>query len=111
MSEIHVCSVDALPSGEGLRVEAEPAVAVFHVGDAFYAVADMCTHATASMSEGYVDDDATVECPVHAARFCLKSGRALCLPATEALRTFPIVIRDGEVYVDMGADALSEAAE
>ncbi|MBB3933300.1 3-phenylpropionate/trans-cinnamate dioxygenase ferredoxin subunit [Kaistia hirudinis] len=111
MSQIHVCSIGDLPPGEARRVEAEPAVAVFHVGDAFYAVADLCTHATASMSEGYVDDDATVECPVHAARFCLKTGRALCLPATEALRTFPIVIRDGEVYVDMSADALSEAAE
>ena len=105
MSRIHVCSVDDLPPGEAKRVDGDPAVAVFHVGDDFYAVADLCTHAVASMSEGYVDDDGTVECPIHAARFCLKTGKALCLPATEDLRTFPLAIEDGEIYLEMPGGA------
>lgn len=101
MSRIHVCSVDDLAPGEAKRVDTDPAVAVFHVAGTFYAVADLCTHAVASMSEGYVDDDGTVECPIHAARFCLKTGKALCLPATEDLKTFPLSVEDGEIYLDM----------
>ncbi|MCZ5895987.1 Rieske 2Fe-2S domain-containing protein, partial [Escherichia coli] len=43
-------------------------------GGEFYAINDRCSHGNASMSEGYLDDDATVECPLHAASFCLKTG-------------------------------------
>ncbi|TWH76013.1 3-phenylpropionate/trans-cinnamate dioxygenase ferredoxin subunit [Azomonas agilis] len=106
MARVHVCSVTELPSGESLRVDTQPAVALFHVGEDFYAVADLCTHATASISEGYLDDhDSTVECPIHTARFCLKTGAALCQPATEPLQTFPVVVEDGEIYLDMPEEA------
>jgi 3-phenylpropionate/trans-cinnamate dioxygenase ferredoxin subunit len=57
------------------------------------------------MSDGYVEDDATVECPLHAARFCLKTGAALCQPATDPLRTYPVSISDGLVYIDVEAVA------
>lgn len=101
MARVHVCSVGELPLGEARRVDTKPAIAVFHVEDGFYAVADMCTHATASMSEGYLGDDSTVECPIHTARFCLKTGRALCLPATEPLQTFAITVDEGEIYAEL----------
>lgn len=101
MARVHVCSVADLPPGEGRRVDTTPAIALFNVDDEFYAVADMCTHATASISEGYLDDDCSVECPIHTARFCLKTGAALCLPATEPLQTFAVSVEDGEVYVEV----------
>jgi len=102
MARVHVCSVTELSPGDSLRVKTQPAVALFRVGDEFYAVADLCTHATASISEGYLDDtDSTVECPIHTARFCLKTGAALCQPATEALQTFPVLVEDGELYLEI----------
>lgn len=101
MARIHVCSVSELPAGEGRRVDTTPAVALFRVDDAFYAVADLCTHATASISEGYLEDDCTVECPIHTARFCLKTGAALCQPATEPLQTFPVSVEAGEIFVEV----------
>lgn len=82
-------------------MDTTPAVAVFHVAGEFYAVADLCTHATASMSEGYIEDDGTVECPVHTARFCLRTGRPLCLPATEALQTFAVEVVGDDIYVEV----------
>lgn len=102
MTKIHVCAISELPPGEARRVDTSPAVAVFHVAGEFFAVADLCTHATASMSEGYVEDDATVECPIHSARFCLRSGRALCQPATEPLRTFPVEIENDQIFIRVG---------
>jgi len=100
MTTISVCETHALADGEALKVQApDRLIAVFNVGGEFYALDDRCSHGNASMSEGYVEDDATVECPLHAARFCLKSGAALCQPATEPLRTYPVSIIDDMIHV------------
>lgn len=102
MARIFVCQDDALSDGEAIKVDGpSTAIAVFRVNGELYALNDRCTHGNASMSEGYVEDDGTVECPLHAARFCLKTGAALCQPATEALTTFPVARVDGAVYVDV----------
>jgi nitrite reductase/ring-hydroxylating ferredoxin subunit len=77
-------------------------VALFRVGDQFYATDDICTHAEASLSDGYVDGD-VVECPFHSARFCIRTGKALSLPASEPLKTYPVKIEDGAVCVDITA--------
>ena len=101
MAQILVCKDDALADGEAIKVNgAAEAVAVFRSNGTLYALADRCSHGNASMSEGYVEDDGTVECPLHAARFCLKTGAALCQPATEPLKVFPVAVIDGTIYVD-----------
>ncbi len=56
------------------------------------------------MSEGYLEDDGTVECPLHSARFCLKTGEALCLPATDPIQTFPVIVEDGQLFVEMAGE-------
>lgn len=101
MEKVHVCSTADLPPGEARRVDTSPAIAVFNLDGEFYALADLCTHGNASMSEGYLEDDCTVECPVHTARFCLKTGKALTQPATEALATFATEVDGDELYVLM----------
>ncbi|MBP6345458.1 3-phenylpropionate/cinnamic acid dioxygenase ferredoxin subunit [Neisseriaceae bacterium CLB008] len=98
-----VCAVADLDEGEALKVACQPeAIAVFHSGGKFYAMNDRCSHGNASMSDGYVEDDGTVECPLHAARFCLSSGQALCLPATDPIKTYPVVVENDQVYVELG---------
>lgn len=102
MARILVCEVNALPDGEAVKVEGlNEAVAVFRSNGEVYALSDRCSHGNASMSEGYVEDDGTVECPLHAARFCLKTGAALRQPATEPLRTFRVAVVEGKIYVDV----------
>lgn len=105
MTRFHVCSLSELPSGEAKRVESDPAVAVFNVEGEIFALADQCTHGDASMADGYVEDDCTVECPLHAARFCLRTGKALSQPAYIDLATFPVAVEDGEIYVTVEAAA------
>lgn len=101
MKRILACLAGALPEGKSLRLDTEPVIALFHIGGEYYAINDRCSHGTASMSEGYIDDDATVECPLHAATFCLKTGKALCLPATEPLQTYPVTVAEGAVFIDL----------
>ena len=99
-----VCAVADLDEGEALKVDCQPeAIAVFHSGGRFFAMNDRCSHGNASMSDGYVEDDGTVECPLHAARFCLSSGQALCLPATDPIKIYPVVVENDQVYVELGA--------
>ncbi len=102
MARIAAIDVDAIRDGEAAKVEANGLdIAIFKVNGEFFALNDHCSHGNASMSEGYVEDDFTVECPLHSARFCLKSGEALCQPATDPIAAYPIVIEGGKVYVEL----------
>lgn len=65
----------------------------------FFATADSCTHEKWSLGEDSDLEGAEVVCPLHMARFDLRTGRPLCLPATVALKTFEVEIDDGKVYV------------
>jgi 3-phenylpropionate/trans-cinnamate dioxygenase ferredoxin component len=69
-------------------------VCVARVGDEVFAVADICTHSEASLSEGDISNY-KIECWLHGAEFDLRTGEALTPPAVEALETFE-VRRDGD---------------
>jgi 3-phenylpropionate/trans-cinnamate dioxygenase ferredoxin subunit len=81
-----------------VEVDGTPVVVV-NVGGEVLAVHDVCTHALESLSGGWVDDD-RIECPRHGAAFSLRSGEVLTPPATHALPTFSVEVRDGRVLVD-----------
>ena len=66
---ITACTVEDLPPGESVRVEGDPAIAVFNADGEFYAIDDTCTHQDASLSEGWLEG-CFVECPLHAAGRC-----------------------------------------
>jgi nitrite reductase/ring-hydroxylating ferredoxin subunit len=97
---IQVCPVDALPQGSAIRLAVEPPIAVFHVPSGYFAIDDLCTHGKASLSEGFVEDD-TVECPLHMAQFCLRTGKALSAPATQPVGTHAVSVVDGTICVDV----------
>jgi len=69
-------------------------VCVARIGDEVFAVADICSHAEASLSEGDIKDY-KIECWLHGAEFDLRSGEVLTPPAFEAIETFAVV-RDGD---------------
>jgi len=75
-------------------------IALFRNDDGeYYATADRCTHEEWSLGEDSDLEGNEVVCPLHMARYDIRSGRALCLPATAPLRTFEVEIDDGNVYV------------
>ncbi len=99
---IRACSVSELPEGEALRLEGAVPVSVFHAEGGYYALDDTCTHQDASLADGWIEG-CFVECPLHAARFDLRTGVPDCLPAKDAVRTYPVVVADGMIYVDTEA--------
>jgi 3-phenylpropionate/trans-cinnamate dioxygenase ferredoxin subunit len=101
VSEVNAGALVDLPVDQGLRIVSDGlAVAVFRTGDGVHAIADRCSHAEASLSEGEVFDD-EVECPRHGAAFDITTGRALTLPATKPVAVFATEIRDGNVFVEI----------
>ena len=73
-------------------------IAVFRSGDAVYATDNRCTHGHARLCDGFVEGH-EIECPLHQGRFDLRSGAATCAPAVEAVKTYPVRIEGGRVYL------------
>ncbi|HUF60938.1 MAG TPA: non-heme iron oxygenase ferredoxin subunit [Verrucomicrobiales bacterium] len=97
---IDVCSAEDLPPGS-LRAcsLAGRDVAVCRLEDgSLRAVHDLCTHADALLSEGWIEGRCVV-CPLHEARFDLDTGEARSLPATESVETFPVREDQGRILV------------
>jgi nitrite reductase/ring-hydroxylating ferredoxin subunit len=76
-------------------------VALYWVGDTPYATENICTHAFARLSEGYLDGDC-IECPVHQAMFNVKTGEAVSPPAYQAVKAFPCRVEGEDVMIDVG---------
>src|SRR5580693_2990643 len=74
------------------------ALAVYRAKGQFYATQDVCTHEHAYLSDGVVVD-CVVECPFHQGRFDVRTGAALGAPVIVPLKTFPVRIVDGRIYV------------
>lgn len=81
-------------------------IALVRRSDRVFAFDDLCSHDGGSISEGEVVEDKVV-CPRHQAEFCLRSGEALCMPATEKIAVYPVRIIGDNVEVDWegGLDA------
>jgi 3-phenylpropionate/trans-cinnamate dioxygenase ferredoxin component len=91
---------DEVAKGSAVKVEVDGIdIAVVHADDdQFYAVRDECSHAAIPLSEGDIDG-CTVECWLHGSRFDLRTGEPTGLPAVEPVATFPVEIRDGDIYI------------
>lgn len=107
-SFVDVAAADDIPEGHGRCYDVDGvAVAVFHDEGVYYAVSDTCTHENYSLAEGEVWEH-TVECPQHGARFDLITGDALSLPATVSIEPYPVVVRDGRIFVAVPPDGHRE---
>jgi 3-phenylpropionate/trans-cinnamate dioxygenase ferredoxin component len=101
----HVAVVDKTPHG---------AIAVGISGGKPFALSNRCRHLFASLGEGQVTDDGCLQCPWHAARYDVGTGKMVRGPqgvfkplagvvkATTGaipLKTFPVEVRDGAIWL------------
>jgi 3-phenylpropionate/trans-cinnamate dioxygenase ferredoxin component len=104
MTFVKVASLEELPVGDVMAVEADgKAVCIARVDDAVYAFADNCSHRDFPLSQGELDpEDCSITCEWHGARFDIRSGAALSLPATRPIAVYPCRVEEGEIFVDVG---------
>jgi naphthalene 1,2-dioxygenase system ferredoxin subunit len=88
-----------LAEGEVLGVEVgDKPIAIYNVDGEFYATDNICTHAFAMLSDGWLDGDC-IECPLHAGRFDVRTGKALGPPVDEDIKTYPVRIAGDDIQV------------
>ena len=84
---------------EPIRVQVgEEDIAIYNVDGDFHATSNICTHAYASMVDGFQEGD-EIECPLHEGRFNIRTGEALCAPVTDALKVFEIKLEGDDILV------------
>lgn len=102
---IRICARTEIPAGAALRVESvSPPIAIFHTEDGeFFAIDDTCTHQDASLADGWLEG-CEIECPLHASKFDLRTGRVDAPPAKLPVRTHAVTIAEGDVYLSLSQD-------
>lgn len=98
---VEVAREGELASGERKSIIVDDVLALLvRWNDAYYVVEDVCSHDGQPLTDGAVADG-QIECPRHGARFELSTGRPRCMPATEPIRSFPVHLRDGRIFVEV----------
>ena len=90
-----------ISEGAALETGAEgQPLALFKVGGKVYCTGNLCTHAEAFLSDGYLEGY-EIECPLHGARFDIRDGRVLCAPAVKDIASYPVRVEGEEVFVEL----------
>jgi len=98
---VTVAKTEDVPPGQSRTYEVNgKSIALCNVDGTFYAIDDVCTHDGGPLGEGYLEGD-QIECPRHGARFDVKTGRALTLPAVMPVKSYPVQVEDGGVKVQV----------
>ena len=82
-------------------------IALFHVGEAWYALDDVCTHDGGPLADGELRDY-KIACPRHGAKFDIRSGAALTMPAVRPTRAHEVKVDDGGVWVRLRDQPLAQ---
>jgi 3-phenylpropionate/trans-cinnamate dioxygenase ferredoxin subunit len=94
-----VISMDDLIPGERIFIDVDDmAVVIFNIAGDVYAIEDRCTHDDGPLGEGELEGFEII-CPRHGARFDVRDGQALTLPAVEPTRYFPTRIVDNQIEI------------
>ena len=97
---IRVASLDDVPLGSTRLVEANgEAVCLYNLDGTICATQERCTHAEASLADGFIDGEA-IECPLHQALFDIRTGKALTPPATEDLQVYAVRVDGDDISIE-----------
>ena len=101
---VKVAEVGDIGSGEAKRVEVDgEEIALFNVDGNYYAISDVCTHEEASLSEGCLQGE-IVSCPRHGARFNIRTGQVLSLPAILSVAAYRVRVEGSDILLSLPED-------
>ena len=102
--EFHVVAKTSdIDEGEATQVLiGKREIAVYNLDGEFYATDDICTHAYASLADGYIEGE-LIECPLHGGCFEIKTGKATTPPVTDDLKTYAVKIEGDDILVGVPA--------
>jgi 3-phenylpropionate/trans-cinnamate dioxygenase ferredoxin subunit len=102
MNYVRVAASGDIPAGTCKTVSVEGArIVIARLKDGLYAVENRCSHANSPLVTSKIHHGSQLGCPVHGARFDLRTGAAKSPPAFTSLETFPVRETDGQVEVGL----------
>ena len=97
---VKVARVEDIHPGEKRIYEVDGILVVLvNLDGEFYAIEDTCTHDGGPLGEGEMQNGHLI-CPRHGARFDIRTGAALSLPAVDPTNTYEVRVQDGDIYVE-----------
>ena len=105
MAFVKAASVDEVPHRGVVDIEVggEKLVLIGTGDGAYYALKDQCSHEDYPLSDGeLMADDERIECIYHGAKFNVKTGKAVALPAIRPVPSYEVKVEDGDILVDVG---------
>lgn len=98
---IEAVSVADIPAGGLARAEINGVcLAFYNLEGSFHATGEYCTHAKASLVDGFLEGD-VIECPLHQARFHILTGEVRGGPTRKPLKVYPVREENGTLYVQI----------
>ncbi|MEK6982724.1 MAG: FAD-dependent oxidoreductase [Candidatus Micrarchaeota archaeon] len=105
-----VAKVSDVVEGKPLGITAGGTkLALFKMDGAYYAIDNTCTHAGGSLCDGTIENGA-IQCPLHNARFDIKTGAVLGAPAPKAVEAFKVRVTGNDIEVEMQGGTANTAA-
>jgi len=99
--KIALCETSQMESVQKKRfVIGDEKIMLVKIENNFYAIEDTCSHAEASLTAGILDGF-QIECSRHGARFDVRSGEVVTLPAVMPLKTYPVTVEDGQIVISL----------
>lgn len=100
---IAVCGVNEIELEDVLRFDyAGRTFAIYRSpDDQYYATDGQCTHESVHLSGGLVMGH-VIECPKHNGRFDYRTGQGKGAPVCIDLRTYPVKVENGKVFINLG---------
>ncbi|MCB9144061.1 MAG: non-heme iron oxygenase ferredoxin subunit [Anaerolineales bacterium] len=96
---VEIAPASELPSGERLFVDlGDKPVVLFNIAGQVFAIGDICTHDDGPLGDGMLEGF-NVVCPRHGAEFDVRTGQAVQMPAVVDIPAYPVVIRDGTIFI------------
>jgi 3-phenylpropionate/trans-cinnamate dioxygenase ferredoxin subunit len=94
---VSIAPVNELPNGERLFVTIDNVpIVLFNIAGGLFAIEDTCTHDGNPLDEAPLEGHVVI-CPRHGARFDVRDGKALAMPAVEDITAYPVRVVDGQI--------------
>ena len=103
---LRLCSTSDILRDEPFRVEAEgyAPFCVYHVDGQYFVTEDACTHGEASLGDEGDLDGFVITCTWHMGQFDIRTGQAISTPCSVDLKTFPVTVTDGYIFIAPDAE-------
>jgi len=101
MNSIKICKISEIPNGSVKKFAInDREITICKINQKIFAIDDNCSHNEASLEQGFIEEY-EIECPMHGARFDVRTGEVTCLPAVSPIKTYKVEINDGVIELEI----------